>query len=187
MSELLISQSTNKTASNKLGISVSIYEQYRSIGLKHCTVCKIWKMKIEFHKDSSRSDGLDSRCKKCKSKHDKIKNTHFKQNIPIFNYDENYRLKNSTILRLKRRLPRLQLIIILGGQCIECKYNLDIRALQIDHIKGGGTKEVKRFGSLSKMCKYYLCNIEIAKANLQVLCANCNVIKRYTNGEGYLG
>lgn len=35
--------------------------------MKKCTKCKLDKELIEFGKDSSRLDGLDARCKKCKS------------------------------------------------------------------------------------------------------------------------
>lgn len=70
---------------------------------------------------------------------------------------------------------------ILGGkQCVICGC-LDVRCLQFDHINGGGCKESRIMGN--KMLKHYINNPEEAKAKLQVLCANCNWIKRYINNE----
>jgi len=74
---------------------------------------------------------------------------------------------------------------ILGGkQCINCNFT-DVRALQFDHIDSGGTKEViDKFQRTSfYMHKYYTKHPKEAKQILQVLCVNCNWIKRTINGE----
>ena len=79
---------------------------------------------------------------------------------------------------------RMAAVAILGGVCKYCGFN-DIRALQIDHINGGGTKELKKFqGALisNLVIKSVLKN----ENKYQLLCANCNWIKRDTNKEvGY--
>lgn len=36
-----------------------------------------------------------------------------------------------------------QAVVALGGSCVKCSF-LDSRALQIDHINGGGTQERKQ-------------------------------------------
>jgi hypothetical protein len=78
---------------------------------------------------------------------------------------------------------RLELIQILGNsKCIRCGFS-DIRALQLDHIRGDGAKDRKRFKNIQYMWYYYLDNIKAAKKNLQVLCANCNWIKRSESDE----
>jgi DNA-binding XRE family transcriptional regulator len=59
----------------------------------------------------------------------------------------------------------------------------DNRTLQIDHKRGGGMQEAKHFGGASPMYKYYLKHIEEANENLQILCANCNWIKRFEKAE----
>lgn len=74
---------------------------------------------------------------------------------------------------------RLKIIKLLGNKCINCGFS-DWRALQIDHINGGGSKEKKTTRN------YYLIVLENIKTNnskYQVLCANCNWIKRYENDE----
>ncbi len=55
----------------------------------------------------------------------------------------------------------------------------DIRALQIDHINGGGRKD--SIGTNNPR-KYYE-NMFNALNTVQILCANCNWIKRYTHNE----
>lgn len=78
-------------------------------------------------------------------------------------------------------IPRTRLIQLLGNSCINCGFN-DIRALQIDHINGGGNQESEMMGPYS-MYTFYLNNIIFAHQRLQVLCANCNWIKKSINKE----
>ena len=78
------------------------------------------------------------------------------------------------------------LIKLLGGKCIKCNFN-DIRALQLDHINGNGLREIKKFNGGGTMYLYYKRNTNEAKEKLQILCANCNWIKRYENDETNLG
>lgn len=60
----------------------------------------------------------------------------------------------------------------------------DVRCLQFDHIEGGGMIErLNKFKSNNMMYRYYAANPEEAKKRLQVLCANCNWIKRKEKGE----
>jgi len=65
-----------------------------------------------------------------------------------------------------------------GGipKCRCCGFS-DIRALQIDHIHGGGRKEVKEIGVYAIYLKILDMSIEEARKEYQVLCANCNRIK----------
>lgn len=65
----------------------------------------------------------------------------------------------------------------LGGKCVQCGF-ADLRALCIDHINGGGTKERKNFN----MYRYYgkiLQDVEQGTGEYQILCANCNLIKEF--------
>lgn len=74
---------------------------------------------------------------------------------------------------------RIDTLKILGDKCVHCGYT-DPRALQIDHKNGDGAKEFTRGYS------YHLKVIESFKRNedrYQLLCANCNWIKRCEKQE----
>jgi hypothetical protein len=67
----------------------------------------------------------------------------------------------------------------LGNKCIKCGFS-DWRALAIDHVKGGGSQRTE-----TSLQMYSRIILRQTYANeFQLLCANCNQIKRYENGEG---
>ena len=78
-----------------------------------------------------------------------------------------------------RIVLKSKLFEILGGpECRKCK-NEDQRVLQFDHKNGGGNKDRKKLGySTIEFYKYYVDHPKFAKRRLQVLCANCHVIKK---------
>jgi len=73
---------------------------------------------------------------------------------------------------------RMKVILALGGVCVRCEFD-DWRALQVDHIHGGGQKEYKAIGNQSVYSKIIRGRTE----GYQLLCANCNWIKRHEKGE----
>jgi hypothetical protein len=74
---------------------------------------------------------------------------------------------------------RMRVFTALGGaSCRGCGFS-DWRALQIDHINGGGKKHIESFTSTATYHRYVHDN----PTEFQVLCANCNSIKRHTNKE----
>lgn len=78
---------------------------------------------------------------------------------------------------------RTRIFELLGNQCKNCEFQ-DRRALQIDHINGGGGKEIKRLGgNSSKYYKYIIETISKNNSTYQILCANCNWIKKHENNE----
>ena len=95
-------------------------------------------------------------------------------------YIRNYRKKHPDYVQkdvIRNRQRRLDLIQLLGGaRCVLCGYDKDVRALEIDHINGGGCQEARMFRSSQKVVRFYLKNPNIAKRSLRVLCANCNRI-----------
>lgn len=80
------------------------------------------------------------------------------------------------------RLVRIQLLDQLGGKCIRCGFS-DERALQFDHIDSDFKIDLKRFRSVYTMRRFYVENPIITKLKLQLLCANCNWIKRDEKSE----
>lgn len=73
---------------------------------------------------------------------------------------------------------REQLFRKLGNKCARCGF-ADIRALQLDHIYGD-SGEAKR---THRSTRYYRQVLRDVAVNYQILCANCNWIKRYENNE----
>ena len=79
----------------------------------------------------------------------------------------------------RRKNARADVIKKFGGKCVRCGFD-DPRALQLDHVNGGGNRDrrIKEMGTSRRH--------EDAIANptkYQLLCANCNWIKRSENGE----
>ena len=75
---------------------------------------------------------------------------------------------------------KLRCFSLMGGVCKFCGYS-DHRALQVDHIKGDGALDRGKVGPV-----YYLAvikSIDINENKYQLLCANCNWIKRSENKE----
>lgn len=81
-----------------------------------------------------------------------------------------------------RDRTRLKLIELLGPKCVRCGFT-DARVLHIDYIGGGGAREMKSRGGNIQLYSFYLHHPEDAKERLQVLCGNCNWIKRHQRGE----
>ena len=74
---------------------------------------------------------------------------------------------------------RMDVLLILGGVCVRCGFD-DIRALQIDHVNGGGNREVLELGHRARL---YMKIRDGDSEGYQLLCANCNSIKRYEENE----
>lgn len=72
----------------------------------------------------------------------------------------------------RRWTRREEAIALYGARCAHCGYS-DARALQFDHVLSDGASERKR-------CNGYqiLRNILKRDGRYQLLCANCNTIKR---------
>lgn len=79
------------------------------------------------------------------------------------------------------QLIRREIIRLLGDKCCRCGFS-DLRALQIDHVNGGGHRA--RSGLNYRTAMYDLVRALRAgqpTPDYQLLCANCNWIKRYEN------
>src|SRR3990167_1754197 len=80
-----------------------------------------------------------------------------------------------------RHKLRKDALTLLGDKCVICGFN-DARALQIDHINGGGAKENRELRTQG-IYRRVLTGV----AGYQLLCANCNWIKRSENNEAVGG
>ena|SRR3990167_6960303 len=100
------------------------------------------------------------------------------------NYQRKYAKDNSVrkVLNTKDyyRRKRTATLELLGGKCIRCGFS-DYRALQVDHINGGGVKERKTTNS--NYWNFVIRSVLNKENKFQLLCANCNWIKRFENNE----
>lgn len=94
------------------------------------------------------------------------------------------KFKKSNIKKSYKYNHNLRLLILgkLGNKCLHCGFK-DYRALQIDHVNGGGKKEINSQSSRSAYYKLVLASVENNENKYQLLCANCNWIKRFENKE----
>lgn len=84
----------------------------------------------------------------------------------------------------KNQKVRDEIFKLLGNKCNnhDCPIphvKLDVRALQIDHIKGSGNKHRKSFKCMRSYYKKILKEIKSGSKNYQLLCVYCNWMKRY--------
>src|SRR4030067_1903373 len=86
---------------------------------------------------------------------------------------------------------KFQIFKLLGNKCSNSNCLVpggceDFRCLQIDHVYGGGRKEIiEKFNGTNRhgYLKYVLEKIKKGSKDYQLLCANCNVIKMIENRE----
>jgi len=95
----------------------------------------------------------------------------------------NMKIKAREQTRKYKRRVRIELMELLGGtKCVRCGFD-DYRALQLDHLNGGGNDDRRKLGGNDVEAAFYLKNPELAKRTLQILCANCNWIKKHEKKE----
>lgn len=86
------------------------------------------------------------------------------------------------VSRASSERKRREFLDKLGGKCERCEF-ADWRALQIDHVNGDGHLERAEKRGTTVHYRRVLANRE----RYQLLCANCNWIKRYEQGEAFSG
>jgi len=96
-------------------------------------------------------------------------------------YEKN---KHKYLKRMKERRDniRKEILGLLGNKCCKCNFD-DIRALQIDHIHGKGLRHMRTFSSSLSYYIQVLKEIKEGSKDYQLLCANCNWIKKREKKE----
>jgi hypothetical protein len=124
-------------------------------GFKKCGKChEVFSLNFFFANKSRKTSnrpGVSSSCKRCHLKDEQIR--YYK----------------------KRKI----LLDAYGGKCVECSIS-DIRVLCIDHVNGGGLKDMASFENLRK---YFKSLLPVNLDKYQILCQNHNWKKRHTNEE----
>jgi hypothetical protein len=150
-------------------------------GMKICKYCG-----KEFQ--PSKFDVLKQQCcsPKCGKKYDYIKNNStyktyrqsHKEQQRVHNTNTDRRLKEDVIGYYSKgtmKCTNLTCEVPNGAR--------DIRALTIDHINGGGNKHRKQVGTNGGLAFYYWLKRNNYPEGFQVLCCNCQAIKRIANRE----
>ena len=100
--------------------------------------------------------------------------------------EENRQKARQSCLKSYRK-QKAKLFALLGGKCAVCGF-ADERALQVDHINGGGSEQrtAQRLSNklgLDHYKQYVKMSVSDLLSQHQLLCANCNWIKRAEKGE----
>lgn len=146
---------------------------------KWCSTCKQFKSLEAFNKNRSEPDGYSHQCRSCKREYylnNKDKTRESNKRWVINNPDKVRLIKRKD--REKRRRDVLEYYS--GGAlvCLRCGYS-DYRALSIDHINGGKNK----FPPFAGNSLYVWLKRNSYPEGYQVLCMNCQFIKKLEEGE----
>lgn len=100
-------------------------------------------------------------------------------------YEKRHRSRLNVMKTAHRARVKAKLFELMGGRCVRCGFE-DIRALQVDHVNGvpAGLRRVPQNPHRGGY-KLYLAILagKYALEDFQLLCANCNWIKRVVNRE----
>lgn len=107
-------------------------------------------------------------------KNNKEKYNHYQREYYMKNKNK---FKDATMTYYQKL--RKQVLDILGGKCKACGAD-DWRILQINHLNGGGSKELNQ--SPYRMYRAIV-NSERNTDDLDCRCANCNILYEYETGR----
>lgn len=137
---------------------------------KHGNVCRVCynEKHAEFQKKNCREYYLIH-----KDKRDKYSREKRQENPKLHNYISNRSYHKTRLEVLAHYSPDLS--------CVRCGFNEHISALSIDHINGNGNKMRRNLHDHGRICNWLKKNG--LPEGFQVLCMNCQFIKRYENNE----
>lgn len=166
---------------------------------KVCTKCKIEKPFVDFSGNSDNYDGLQTRCRECmrlsdeqkkarnqwyyevgKEKHKVRRNAASKAWYYMKREDPAFREASNAQSRATYEAGKLACFEHLGNKCCHCPES-DLSILQIDHVNGGGCKELRSIKSRGQYFKKVMTTTP--GVEYQLLCPTCNWKKRVKNRE----
>lgn len=104
--------------------------------------------------------------------------------------DQIYRGSRKELINIRsarrRESIKFRILELLGGKCQICGFD-DLRAIQVDHVHGNGQRSRILLGHHISYNINILHQIQNGSRKFQLLCANHNWIKRYTNRESRKG
>jgi len=121
-------------------------------GVKWCPRCESWKEFRAFGKNVSRPDGYSIYCKECRRRYEKDRGTRYRD------------LRNSVL-------------DLYGHKCIHCGESRR-PCLDLDHIDEELAKKERAAGMSSFSRVKGILDGSLNQFDYQILCANCNRLKR---------
>jgi len=125
--------------------------------------------------------------KKCYSRDYKRKNRKYFSDYERERYHKNPKRAQFQSKKYLQKL-RMEIFQLLGSKCSNTNCLVpggcnDLRCLQIDHVNGKGTQERKEAGNTFAYYRLVLKKLKEGSRDYQLLCANCNWIKKSEQGE----
>jgi len=149
--------------------------------VKTCSRCGVEKDKTQFDKHSSTKDKLQPWCRSCRNA--RRQELRIKKEGYYATERDRYREQHLLSCRKLYYRYKAQVLQHYGGDSPACSCGFsDRRALSIDHIEGGGCQHRKEIGAGVNFYRWLVKNS--FPEGFQVLCMNCQFIKRYEE-NGY--
>lgn len=151
------------------------------MNLYQCSRCKKMKWEDEMNITSTytrKKDGVatlnSSLCKECKLEIQQNYRDSHKQQLQEYSQRRSREVKLEVLRHYSKN----------GGEptCAKCGFS-DVRALSIDHILGGGNQHRLEENVAAGTHFYQWLRKQDYPKGYQVLCMNCQFIKRHTNKE----
>lgn len=148
--------------------------------LYQCSKCKKmkWEDEMSLNYSSKMKDGTvtisQSLCRNCRLEVQREYRESNRQKLREFSQRYHREIKLKALRHYSKN----------GSEpvCKECGFS-DIRALSIDHILGGGAQHRLKVGVKTGTHFYHWLKKQGYPEGYQVLCMNCQFIKRHTNKE----
>ena len=139
---------------------------------KHCHKCDRTLPKTEFYSNKRKPDGLGTACKVCAKQQGREHRNRHPERVYLRELAAKNELKHEVFSQYCDE----------GVKCKRCGFS-DLRALTIDHIDGNGNQHRKSIGRNSGCTFYRWLKQQAYPEGFQVLCMNCQFIKRFEKGE----
>lgn len=138
--------------------------------LKYCRTCDSHKDRSEFHKNNQARDGLNAKCKPCRSSYQKA-------NRPV--YTGKTEASKQAQRRAWERNQKYMGDYLAAHPCVDCGQT-DIRLLDFDHVTND-----KKYGIGTMVSTTFsIARIEEEIAKCEVRCANCHRLKTWERMGG---
>ena len=142
-----------------------------------CIKCEVELTDENWYKHLQKGIHVWHICKEChREKMRKWKNKRSKKEKLEYNRKERARLKSKVFGHYSKEEIKCQ-----NPNCAVPGGMRDIRALTIDHLYNNGTQHRKKIGGLTGMRFYYWLKRNNYPEGFQILCMNCQLIKRFEN------